>query len=103
LISAATIEQESRVEADDWSALIETWLDGKSPDDFGKDGMRRDATCPAQLWKEAIGGSHDQLTQRDSRRITNIMRRMSGWEPRSKVRLGGAYGPSRGFARMGLA
>jgi predicted P-loop ATPase len=103
LIAAAAVEQESRVETDDWAGSIEAWLDGKSPDDFGKDGARRDQTTPAQLWTEVIGGSLDRLTQRDSRRVTNIMRRMSGWEPRSKVRLGGTYGPSRGFARIGLA
>jgi len=101
LVAAATIEQNQRVETDDWGPMIEGWLDGKSADDFHKRGTRRSQTTAAQIFTDAIGGSLDRMTQRDSRRITNIMSRMPGWEKRTKIRLGGIYGPSRGFARKG--
>jgi hypothetical protein len=81
--------------------MIEGWLDGKSADDFHKRGTKRNQTTAAQIFTDAIGGSLDRMTQRDSRRVTNIMNRMPGWEKRTKVRLGGIYGPSRGFARKG--
>jgi putative DNA primase/helicase len=101
LVAAATVEQNQRVETDDWGPMIEGWLDGKSADDFHKRGTKRNQTTAAQIFTDAIGGSLDRMTQRDSRRVTNIMNRMPGWEKRTKIRLGGIYGPSRGFARKG--
>jgi putative DNA primase/helicase len=103
LVTAATIEQNQRVETDDWGPMIEGWLDGKSADDFHRRGTKRNQTTAAQIFTDAIGGSLDRMSQRDSRRITNIMSRMPGWEKRTKIRLGGIYGPSRGFARKGYA
>jgi len=101
LVAAATIEQNQRVETDDWGPMIQAWLDGKEPDDFHRRGTKRNQTTAAQIFTEAIGGSLDRMTQRDSRRVSNIMSRMPGWEKRTKIRLGGIYGPSRGFARKG--
>jgi putative DNA primase/helicase len=101
LVTAATTEQNQRVETDDWGPMIQAWLDGKEPDDFHRRGAKRDQTTAAQIFTEAIGGSLDRMTQRDSRRVTNIMSRMPGWEKRTKIRLGGIYGPARGFARKG--
>jgi predicted P-loop ATPase len=99
LIAAATIEQERRVESDDWAPMIEAWLNDTAPNEFDRDGVLRDQTTPAQLWTKALGGLLDKLCVRESRRINNIMRRMKGWEERTMIRLGGDYGPSRGFAR----
>jgi putative DNA primase/helicase len=99
LVAAATIEQNQRVETDDWAGIIEAWLEGKTADDFHKRGERRSQTTPTQLYTEAIGGALDKMTQRDSRRVNNCMRQMKGWEERKKIYLGGVFGPSRGFAR----
>jgi hypothetical protein len=101
LVAAATIEQNQRVETDDWGPMIQGWLDGKEPDDFHRRGTKRYQTTAAQIFTEALGGSIERMGQRDSRRITNVMSRMPGWEKRTKIRLGGIYGPARGFARKG--
>jgi putative DNA primase/helicase len=98
LVAAATVEQNQRVELDDWTPIVSAWLEGKTPDDFNKRGKRRTQTNPAQLYTEALRGSLDKMDQRVSRRINNIMRRMPGWEDRKKVYVDG-YSPSRGYSR----
>jgi hypothetical protein len=99
LIAAATVEQERRVESDDWAPMIEAWLNDATSVEFDGEAAPRDQTTPAQLWTKALGGALDKLSVRESRRINNIMRRMKGWEERTMIPLGGDFGPSRGFAR----
>lgn len=102
VLAFAVEQQAARVESDAWTPLVEAWLEGKTHDDFDNEDdadRKKYETIAAQLWREAIKGHADRFTQREARRLNSIMRRMLGWEERTKIRLGGIYGPSRGFSR----
>lgn len=79
----ARLIQKQHEEFDDWSPLIEEWLD--KPIECATSLLTdkpklREKVCVAEIWVEVFGGSLKDINNGNTKRIHSIMRKLKGWE-----------------------
>ena len=120
LEAEAAEKRKEHIEDSQYSGVIRRYLDMWVPTDWrqmdamnrkvyynsydsaveGKDGFEPiDRVCAAAIWVEAIGGELKTLDKAKAREINDIVRGIAGWEQKAVVKLGDAYGNTRGFMR----
>ncbi len=119
--AAATARKEQRRHevTDEWAGLIEKHLDTPVPENWNElDLVKRrmflaghavtdaeptgriDRVCAAEIWCECFGKDAGSLSNRDSIRINNILRKLPEWERATTIRT--SYcGHQRGIKRIG--
>lgn len=111
----AIVEQSNREIHDEWTGIIEAYLNTPVPENWQKmsleqrrayladtsqlDGTQTiDRTCVVEIWCEAFNGDPQKLDYATSRRISAVMNRIEGWEP-TKLSYRSYVGPRKGFIR----
>jgi predicted P-loop ATPase len=116
---AARKEQRRHEVTDEWSGLIEKYLETPVPEDWADLDLskrrmflsgntdveptgRIDRVCAAEIWCECFGKDAASLSNRDSIRICNALRRLPGWASSTSIRT--SYcGRQRGYVRIDQA
>ncbi len=105
-------EQASREISDDWTGIVEKYLNTPVPENWSKmdleqrrtflaDTAQLDAphritrTCIMEIWCEAFNGDPLKLDWTTRRRIASIVKKMGGWERSGTYR--SYFGPQQGF------
>lgn len=119
--AAVTARKEQRRHeiTDEWSGLIEKYLETPVPENWNSlDLVKRrmflhnadaaeaeptgkiDRVCAAEIWCECFGKDLGGLSNRDSIRINNILRKLPDWERVTTMRTG-YCGRQAGYRRIG--
>lgn len=61
--------------------------------------VQRSKVCALEVWCELFEGDPKSYDTLRSREITNLLNKLPGWERKSMVRPGGAYGRQRGYVK----
>lgn len=111
--------QDRHTMTSDWTGLIEEWIERPVPEGFygwTMDQRRaywsgdyypeeepltqpRDRVCVLEVWCELLDGEQKNLKRIQSVEINQVLQRMPGWEPKTSIRFGDAYGTQRGYIR----
>lgn len=109
--------RERHNEVDDRAGLIERYLNTLLPENWeeltlferrahlsNEDGLQavgtiqRTKVCAAEIWCEALGGMHKDMTQANTKYIHDILRKMKDWVPAGRLRFK-LYGTQRVHTR----
>jgi putative DNA primase/helicase len=114
--------RDSHSEMDDRAGMIESYLNMLLPEDWNQrsimerktylhedediraEGVHaRTQVCVAEIWCEALGGLHRDMTTQNTKYIHDIMKRMKGWEMSKHPKRCGVYGTQRAYVFAGKA
>lgn len=111
--------QREHTEKSDKTGMVEAFIEKEVPKDWDKFSLEerrvfwseaftpealaetvpRTKVCAMEVWCELFNGDPKQYSKLTAMEINGILKDLSGWEERSVVRCGDAYGRQRGFVR----
>ncbi|AGK99646.1 virulence-associated E family protein [Desulfoscipio gibsoniae] len=85
----ATAVQEEYTEISPWYGLIDKYLSEKS----------MGVVCGIEIWIHALSGDKNKYGHREQQEISNVMKKIPGWEPGGRERIP-EYGRQRVYRRI---
>jgi predicted P-loop ATPase len=76
------------------------WLNNMELETVTCQTVRRNRVTVLEIWNECFQKDDVYLTNKDSSRINNAMKKMAEWEQKTGVRVGNAYNRGRGYIRI---
>lgn len=105
LEKSARLIQKQHEEYDEWSPLIEEWLNTpieSAQTLFSDTPKLREKVCVAEIWVEVFGGNVRDINSGNTRRIHSIMRKLKDWEePKLRERFKGFESKQKIYRRVG--
>lgn len=115
LESVAAEHQREALEEDDYQGIVEGYLNIPLPENWlmanfgervcyyqtpeytklGPGFYPRETVCNLEIWCECLGRPRDQMTRKDSARISMIMARIKGWSKKGEYQFHPVYGKQR--------
>ena len=115
LEAEAARRQREALEEDDYQGMVESYLNTPLPENWylasygervcyyqtptlttlGPGYYPRETVCNLEIWCECLGRPREQMTKKDSARISMIMARIPGWNKKGKYQYHPVYGKQR--------
>lgn len=99
----ANVIQEEHEEGDEWTGIINEWLDKPIDSDnaFAEEKKYRTRVCASEIWTQVLGGNVRDINNGNTKRIHNIMKKMNGWQlSKSKLTIPGFKFKQRAYTRI---
>lgn len=108
--------QEEKLEADEWSGLINSWIEEKahrrrydrdwdrvtaSFDDDEQDLEIRDRVCVLEIWHDCLGMKYP-IKKYDRNRIASVLDKNTKWERKITLKFGDRFGKQRGWIKTSI-